>query len=258
MIKITPLASGSSGNSYLISNSNTSILIDAGLSGKQISERLNSIGVDPGCLKAILVSHAHTDHIKGVGVLSRKFRLPVFINEKTFQVAQHALGKLHQRETFHTGRAFEFSGFKIHPFSVPHDCADPVGFRISNGTAKIGIATDLGIVTGLVRNLMTGLNAVVLESNHDPVMLRDGPYPWELKQRVRSRLGHLSNEQSAELLESIVNDDLKVIILAHMSETNNTQELAEGCARESLRAFTAQKGSVFCATQYRVGPTVEL
>ena len=258
MIRITPLASGSSGNSYLISNRNAAILIDAGLSGKQIVERLNSVGADPGRLRGILVSHAHTDHIRGVGVLSRKFKLPVFINGKTLQVAKNTLGKLHQIETFNTGRAFDYAGFTIHPFSVPHDCADPVGFRISNGTGKVGLATDLGVVTGLVRNLLTGLNAVVLESNHDPAMLRDGPYPWELKQRVRSRLGHLSNEQSAELLESIVNSDLKAVILAHMSETNNTQELAESCARQCLKAFTAQRGAIFCATQNAAGPTVEL
>ena len=258
MIKITPLASGSSGNSFLVRNREASILIDAGLSGRQIIERLDGAGVDPCSLRAILVSHAHMDHVKGVGVLSRKFKIPVFINDKTFGVAEKTLGKLHRREFFSTGRMFEFAGFKVHPFSVPHDCADPVGFRISNGTAKFGIATDLGIATGLVRNLLTGLNAVILESNHDPVMLRDGPYPWELKQRVRSRLGHLSNEQSAELLESIVSDELRVVILAHMSETNNTEKLAEQRARESLQAFLAQNGTIFCATQSQVGPTVEL
>ncbi|MGC8657554.1 MAG: MBL fold metallo-hydrolase [Desulfomonilaceae bacterium] len=258
MVAITPLASGSSGNSYLVRNRESSFLIDAGLSGKQITERLDSAGVDPSSLKAILVSHAHIDHIKGIGVLSRKFKIPVFINEKTFAVAEKTLGKLYRRETFKTGKMFEFAGFKIHPFSVPHDCADPVGFRIANGATRFGIATDLGIVTGLVRNLLTGLNAVILESNHDPLMLRDGPYPWELKQRVRSRLGHLSNDQSAQLLESIVSDELRVVILAHMSETNNTEELAEQCARESLQAFLAQNGSIFCASQNRVGPTVEL
>ncbi|MCL5126586.1 MAG: MBL fold metallo-hydrolase [Deltaproteobacteria bacterium] len=258
MIAITPLASGSSGNSYLIRNNESSLLIDAGLSGKQIIERLDCAGVDPCCLKAILVSHAHMDHIKGIGVLSRKFKIPVFINEKTFVAAEKTLGKLYRRETFKTGKIFEYAGFKIHPFSVPHDCADPVGFRISNGTARFGIATDLGVATGLVRNLLTGLNAVILESNHDPLMLRDGPYPWELKQRVRSRLGHLSNDQSAQLLQSIVSDELRVVILAHMSETNNTEELAERCVRESLQAFLDQNGSIFCATQSQIGPTVEL
>jgi phosphoribosyl 1,2-cyclic phosphodiesterase len=258
LIQITPLASGSSGNSFLIRNSQGSMLIDAGLSGKQLVERLNDVGVDPCSLKGILVSHAHIDHVKGVGVLSRKFKLPVFINEKTFNAAEKTLGKLCRRESFQTGRAFEFSGFKIHPFSVPHDCADPVGFRISNGSASVGVATDLGVVTGLVRNLLTGLTAVILESNHDPTMLRDGPYPWELKQRVRSRLGHLSNEQSANLLERIVSDELRFVILAHMSETNNTEQLATQCAQESLQAFLAQRGSIILATQHHVGPTVEL
>ncbi len=257
-MKITPLASGSSGNSFLVQADGSAILVDAGLSGKRMVERLETVGMDPCSLAGILVSHGHSDHVKGVGVLSRKFKLPVLMNRGTLSVTQNALGKIHTLQTFETGRIFQFAGFRIHPFSVPHDCADPVGFRISVGTARLGIATDLGAATGLIQTVLAGLQVLVLESNHDPEMLRDGPYPWELKQRVRSRLGHLSNQESAKLLQRIVSDELKAVILAHMSETNNRVELALDCARASLREFLDHDGTVFCALQDQVGPTVEL
>lgn len=257
-MKITPLASGSSGNSFLVQANGSALLVDAGLSGKRMVERLETVGMDPCALAGILISHGHSDHIKGAGVLSRKFKLPVLMNRGTCGVATTGLGKLHRLEVFETGRIFQFAGFRIHPFSVPHDCVDPVGFRISVGTARLGIATDLGAATGLVQTVLAGLQVLILESNHDPEMLRDGPYPWELKQRVRSRLGHLSNQESAKLLQRVVSDELKAVILAHMSETNNRIDLALDCARESLRDFVEQKGTVFCALQDEVGPTVEL
>jgi phosphoribosyl 1,2-cyclic phosphodiesterase len=256
-MKITPLASGSSGNSFLIQDDSTAILVDAGLSGKQIQERIRSAGADPGALKGIIVSHGHSDHVKGVGVLSRKYKLPVWMNRGTWRVAESTVGKVHSLEFFETGRIFGVANLRIHPFSVPHDCADPVGFRISGGSCRLGIATDLGTATGLVASVLAGVHVVVLESNHDPVMLRDGPYPWELKQRVRGRLGHLSNGESASLLERILSDELKAVILAHMSETNNRAELALDCARRSLVGFLENNGTVHCASQDRVGPTIE-
>ncbi len=257
-MKITPLASGSTGNSFLIEANGAAVLVDAGLSCKQIVQRLDKVRVDPGSLKAILVSHGHSDHVRGVGVLSRKYRLPVFLNWGTWQAVEGTVGKVHRIEIFQTGKSFEFCGFRIHPFSVPHDCVDPVGFRISRGTARLGIATDLGTATGLVANFLTDLHAVVLESNHDPQMLRDGPYPWELKQRVRGRLGHLSNAESSQLLQRIVTDELKAVILAHMSRTNNRAELALACARKSLRDFLDNDGTVCCALQDEIGPSIEL
>ncbi|MBM3299101.1 MAG: MBL fold metallo-hydrolase, partial [Deltaproteobacteria bacterium] len=181
-MRITALASGSSGNSFLLQCNRAAILVDAGLSGKQMAERLAIAGVDPGSLKGILVSHGHVDHTKGVGVLSRKYKLPVLMNRGTWTAAQGNVGKVHSLELFETGRVFEFSGYRIHPFSLPHDCIDPVGFRISMGSTRVGIATDLGAATGLVTTLLSGLHALIIESNHDPQMLIDGPYPWELKQ----------------------------------------------------------------------------
>jgi phosphoribosyl 1,2-cyclic phosphodiesterase len=256
-MKITPLASGSSGNAFLIEGNGSALLADAGLSGKQMRERLEKAGFDPAALNGIIVSHGHSDHIKGVGVLSRKYKIPVWMNRGTWSVAEQSLGRLHSLDLFETGRIFQLGPFRIHPFSVPHDCADPVGFRISMGTCRLGIATDLGTVTGLVTTVLTDLQIVVLESNHDPIMLRDGPYPWELKQRVRGRLGHLSNFDTAHLLERIFSHELQAVILAHMSQTNNRAELALGCARESLKELLDNDGTICCASQDNVGPTIE-
>jgi len=256
-MRINPLASGSSGNSFLVQCNGSAVLVDAGLSAKQLCLRLETIGVDPKSLRGILVSHGHSDHVKGVGVLSRKYKLPVWMNKSTWAVVKGGVGSVHRLEIFETGKVFCAAGFKVHPFSVPHDCADPVGFRLSMGSARLGIATDLGTATGLIATLLTGVQVVVLESNHDPQMLMDGPYPWELKQRVRGRLGHLSNPDSARLLQRIFSDELQTVILAHMSETNNRAELALGCAQSSLREFLDQDGRICCATQDEVGPTIE-
>jgi len=257
-MKITPLASGSSGNSFLVQKNGSALLVDAGLSAKQITERLQKAGFDPALLKGIIVSHGHSDHVKGIGVLSRRFKLPVFMNSGTWEVVQVYAGELHRLECFQTGRIFDFCGFRIHPFSVPHDCADPVGFRITSGSASLGIATDLGAATGLVTSVLTGVQAVVLESNHDPQMLQKGPYPWDLKQRVRSRLGHLSNPDSAKLLQRIVTDELQQVILAHISQTNNKAELALECASGSLAEFLCRRGRIACALQDEIGPAIEL
>jgi phosphoribosyl 1,2-cyclic phosphodiesterase len=257
-MKLTPLASGSSGNSFLVQGAAGSFLVDAGLSAKRIGERLSRVGVDPASLNGILVSHGHSDHVKGVGALSRKYKLPIWMNRETWNLVKDSMGKIYKLEIFETGRVFEFAGFRIHPFSVPHDCVDPVGFRICQGTARLGIATDLGTATGLVTNLLTDLQVIVIESNHDPQMLLDGPYPWELKQRVRGRLGHLSNPDTARLLQRVFSDQLQAVVLAHMSETNNRAELALKCARTSLGEFLDHNnGMLCCATQHEIGPTIE-
>jgi phosphoribosyl 1,2-cyclic phosphodiesterase len=256
-MELIPLASGSTGNSYVVRNNGSAILVDAGLTAKKLTERLEKAGVDPGTIGGIIVSHAHSDHTKGVGVFSRKRKLPVCMNNKTWEASRNSIGEVHRLELFETGKIFQFLGFRIHPFSVPHDCSDPVGFRISSGTCGLGIATDLGVATSLVTNVLTGLQVVVVESNHDPKMLQEGPYPWELKQRVKSRLGHLSNPDSAKLLQRIVSDELRVVILAHLSETNNKPDLALGCARESLREFLDRSGQLYNAYQDEIGPAIE-
>lgn len=220
------LASGSSGNAIYVSDGDTSILIDAGLSGREIERRLSTCGVKMQSLSGIVVSHEHADHIHGVGILARRHQLPVYISQPTLQAASTRLKTLPKSIHFECGAAFHLNTLLIHPFSVSHDVCDPAGFTISSNGSKIGIATDLGIATELVKAHLKGCALLVLEANHDPSMLMQGPYPWPLKQRVRGRMGHLSNEASRDLLYEIRSEGLKNVILAHLSETNNTPEKA--------------------------------
>jgi phosphoribosyl 1,2-cyclic phosphodiesterase len=230
--KICALASGSKGNSIYVSNGETAILIDAGLSGAEIERRFRSRDINPESLDAIVVSHEHTDHIQGVGVLSRRFGIPVHISESTMRAARTQLGSLHEARYFSRGSAFSIGNLSVHPFSISHDAADPVGFTIQDGSQKVGIATDLGIVTELVCHHLKGCKLLVLEANHDLRMLEEGPYPWEVKQRIRSRMGHLSNEASRHLLSKVSHSDLQHVIVAHVSETNNVPERALSVVRE--------------------------
>ena len=223
---VSVLASGSRGNATYVSDGHTAILLDAGLSGVEIQRRMDAKGLDPALLQAILVSHEHADHIHGVGVLSRRFGLTVHISDATYKASKKGLGRLAGVRPFVCGEAFSIGTLAIHPFSISHDAIDPAGFTISGGRCKVGFATDLGVVTGLVREHLQACNILVLEANHDPEMLVDGPYPWPLKQRIRGRSGHLSNDDTASLLENLLHDKLRHVVLAHLSEENNTPEMA--------------------------------
>lgn len=234
MTKICVLASGSKGNAVYVSNEKTAILVDAGLSGTEIERRFRSRNINPDRLDAIVVSHEHRDHIQGVGVLSRRFGLPVYISESTLSEATTQLGFLHETRTFNQGTSFSIGDLSIHPFSVSHDAVDPVGFTIQDRSAKIGIATDLGVATQLVCHHLNGCRLVVLEANHDLKMLEDGPYPWQVKQRIRSRVGHLSNEASRDLLDKVSHSELEHVIVAHVSETNNQPDRALSVVREAV------------------------
>ncbi len=220
------LASGSKGNAIYVSDGTTALLIDAGLSGIEIERRLKSKGLSAENLDAILVSHEHSDHIQGVGILSRRYRLPVFMNAKTQQAALPQIGKISKLQNFECGRPFSIKSLTIHPFSISHDASDPAGFTIQHNGSKIGIATDLGIATAMVKDHLKGCHLVILEANHDPTMLFEGPYPWPTKQRIKGRSGHLSNEESSALLKEIRHTQLECVILAHLSETNNTSQKA--------------------------------
>lgn len=219
------LASGSRGNAIYISNGTTAVLIDAGLSGVEIERRLKSRGLCPEDLDALIVSHEHADHLQGVGVLSRKYKLPVYMNADT-QKAAYRLGKVNAVKSFNCSEPFMINTLSIYPFPISHDAADPAGFTLEQGGVKIGIATDLGIVTALVKEHLKGCSLLVLEANHDPEMLVQGPYPWPLKQRIQSRVGHLANADTHDLLRELQHDQLQHVVLAHLSETNNTPEKA--------------------------------
>lgn len=254
-LSICILASGSRGNAIYVSGGSTSILIDAGLSGIEIERRLNSKGLHPENLDAILVSHEHTDHIQGVGVLSRRFNLPVFISSKTEKAAVSKLGTVRVIKNFECGSTFMINDLSIHPFSISHDAEDPSGFTVNQNGTKIGLATDLGIATSMVKEHLKGCSLLILEANHDEDMLLNGPYPWPIKQRIRSRTGHLSNEASKNLLKEVQHDRLKYVILAHLSETNNTPQKA---LSEVGRAITDCQAQLDVATQDKCGALLRL
>lgn len=223
---VSVLASGSRGNATYLTDGHTAILIDAGLSGTQIQRRMADKGLDPKRLDAILVSHEHADHIKGVGPLSRRFGLTVYISDATRQASHKALGPLFDVRPFTCGRAFAIGTLAVHPFSLSHDAQDPAGFTVACNGAKVGLATDLGMVTSVVKTHLDACDILILEANHDARMLIDGPYPWPLKQRIQSRSGHLSNDDTARLLATLRKERLTHVILAHLSEENNTPQKA--------------------------------
>lgn len=239
-LSVCVLASGSKGNAIYVSDGNAAILVDVGLSGIQIERRMHAAGLTVAQLSAIVVSHEHSDHVRGVGVLSRRYRLPVYISPRTEKATGTQLGRLHEIRHFEIGRPFGLGGMTIHPFATSHDAQDPAGFTISRNGHKIGIATDLGIATGMIKEHLKSCALLVLEANHDPAMLIDGPYPWPLKQRIKSRNGHLSNEDSGSLLAEICHNGLCHVILAHLSETNNTPKKALCAIEKALGA--AERG----------------
>lgn len=190
--------------------------------------------MEASSLNTVLVTHEHSDHLSGAGILCRRYGFPLHITPQTYQAGQKNLGKISPPIYYQPGSAFKIGDLTIEPFSVPHDAADPVGLVISNSSVRIGIVTDLGYVTNLVREKLRGCDCLVLESNHDPELLRIGPYPWELKRRVRGKHGHLSNDEAASLLSELAHENLKLVILAHVSEKNNRYELADITARNAL------------------------
>lgn len=259
-MRLCVLGSGSKGNSTYIECGQTRILIDGGFSGVETERRLQSIGVDIAELSAILVTHEHGDHIRGVAVLSRKCKLPVYINEPTFNAAQKDLNSLHAVHHFETGCSFPFQDINIHPFSISHDAADPVGFIIEDGRFKIGYCTDTGAISKMMRHRLAGCHGLVLESNHDPVLLKQGPYPPSLQQRVRSKTGHLANDEAARFVRELVHEQLFHVVLAHISDTNNRPEMVREAIRvEMAEAFPGDcQPSISLARQDRAGRLIDL
>lgn len=253
-IRFCVLSSGSKGNAIWIETEEQALLVDSGLSGKELKRRIGQSGLDPAKLKAILVTHEHRDHISGVGIAARTFNVPVWINEPTFRQANSGLGKI-RMECFRTGGDFGFGNLNIHAFSISHDCSDPVGFIFESKGVRLGLATDLGVVTNLVREHLTGCQALIVESNHDPKMLMEGPYPWETKRRVRGRRGHLSNADTAELVAAVDHKELEFVVLAHLSETNNLPDLA---LEEVGRAVRDRRWALSAASQHCPGEVLEL
>ncbi len=236
-LTLSVFASSSAANTIFVASETTSVLIDAGLSLRQIEQRLAALGTTAAALAGVCLSHEHSDHILGVPALHRRYGTPIYANAGTLDGARRLWKTFAPAcRIFTTGAAFAIGDLTIEPFAVPHDAYDPVGFVISSNGARIGIATDLGMPTTLVRERLRGCHAVVIESNHDERLLRDSPRPWALKQRILGRQGHLSNRHAAELLAEIAGPRLRRVVLAHVSEECNAPALALGEIRECLRA----------------------
>jgi len=245
-MRVCVLASGSSGNCTLFESKHARVLLDVGISWTRVAKSLGSIGVDPLSIDALVVTHEHTDHISGVGVAARKLHCPIYANIKTLYFTASRLKNVEKDKIvpIDAGKPFMVKDLEFTAFPVPHDAASPVGYIVRSNGVKAGIATDLGYATNVVRHSLGGCNALVLESNHDRKMLLDGAYPPELKQRIASKRGHLSNDQSADLLSKIMHDGLATVFLAHISAENNTQEFAFNTAARVLNELDRQDVSL--------------
>ena len=225
-MRYSVLGSGSKGNAIFLESGKTSILIDAGFSGKELEKRLAVHGRELGALSGLFLTHEHGDHIQGAGVISRRCSLPVYANHGTFKGSERTVKKLHKRVEFETGSSCELQDLEVRSFRISHDTLDPVGYLISDGKHSVACCTDTGKVTHLIANRLSNCDALILEFNHDLIMLKNGPYPFSLQQRVRSNQGHLANNDAAEFLKSVLHDKLQQVVLAHLSETNNRVDIA--------------------------------
>jgi phosphoribosyl 1,2-cyclic phosphodiesterase len=233
IVKVCVLASSSAGNSIYVAGARTRILIDAGLSRKETLARLAAIGEDGDRMDAILITHEHSDHIAGLPVLARHTGAPVFLTHQTAPLIDWR-GAVPAVECFQAGARFDVGDITVQSFTVPHDAADPVGFALTVEGVRLGIVTDLGYLPDSVKHHVSGANFLLLESNHDVDMLKVGPYPWSLKQRVLSRKGHLSNDAAGAYIVEELPGEVHTLVLGHLSENNNLPALAELSARQAL------------------------
>ncbi|MFN8389634.1 MAG: MBL fold metallo-hydrolase [Bdellovibrionota bacterium] len=251
MFEFCVLSSGSKANCLYVRKNDTRVLVDCGLSARETARRLRSIGVEPTQIHAIVVTHEHRDHICGIPVFHRLHKTKIYANHGTYQGCD-LLNEVHNdfRHTFETGESFRIGELDFESFSIVHDAADPVAFRISDGEHTLGIVTDLGQITSLVRERVKDLDAIVLESNHDPLLLQECPYPWELKQRIAGRSGHLSNDTAGDLLKHIHQESgraLRYVVAAHISEKSNDPGLALEVLRNAWAEHTLRPHPEFAA-----------
>lgn len=238
MLGFCPLASGSKGNCIYLGTKNAKILIDAGISGRAITQRLDEINVAITEIDAILITHEHSDHIQGLRVLAYRMGIPVFANKGTASAITETFGAPANFKIFTTGETFYYNGMEIHPFSIQHDTNDPVAFTIKFDDLKLGFCTDLGFVTSLVRGQLKNCDYLYIEANHEPSMVHACPRPMVYKQRVLGRSGHLSNEAAGQLLMDVADEKLKHVHLAHLSQECNSPIVAKKTIEEALQKIT--------------------
>jgi|SRR6056297_258425 len=244
-LKFCSLFSGSDGNSQYIEYKSTKILVDSGLSGKKIQNQLISIQANPEEIQAIFITHEHIDHIKGAGVLSRRYDIPIYANKKTWEAMLPKIGNIEDKNIriIEKNKSIEFNELVINSFSVHHDAVDPVGYTISNNKKKICLLTDTGVVDENIKANLDNFDLLLLETNHDVEMLKVGSYPFNLKKRILSKFGHLSNETAGHFLTKILKDREEVVLLGHLSAENNFPDLAEKTVSNILveKGFTPGK-----------------
>lgn len=234
MIQFMSLVSGSSGNSSLISDGKTTLLIDCGISGVKLAEKLDEAGFVPSNISGLLITHEHSDHTCGVGVIARRFGIPLYATEKTFAAMNTGKVDPGLLNIICPGDTFSIGDIGVHPFSIPHDAADPVGYSFFADNNKYTLATDIGFMPDTLFEELKGSRQIILESNHDVEMLRFGGYPFYLKKRILSEIGHMSNELSAQVSVRLANCGTESIMLAHLSRENNTPEIAEITTHNAL------------------------
>src|SRR4051812_33434638 len=251
------LGSGSAGNSALIATDHCRILVDGGLSARQIVVRLEQCGVTPEQLDGVLLTHEHGDHVCGLEVLCRKFKIPIYANALTAEAIRYdsPLDRHRNWRIFHTGAEFAICDVTVQTFPVPHDAVDPVGFAFHAGSRSLGFITDLGYATKMLVERLRLVHTLVIETNHDEKMLQaDSHRPWPVKQRIMSRHGHLSNAAAAAVIEELLPGKVERVVLGHLSRDCNTPGLATGAIRALLEKTGKIDMEVFCASQSEISP----
>ena len=265
-MRLCSIASGSSGNCIYVGSEATHLLVDVGISGKRTEAGLSSLGITGKDLDGILITHEHSDHISGLGVMARKYEVPIYATRGTIEAMCEtgSLGKV-DKSLFHEIKEEEkliIKDLMVNPMRISHDAAQPVAYRICYGHQKVGICTDLGVYNDYTVECLKGMDALLIEANHDVNMLQVGPYPYYLKQRILGDRGHLSNENSGRLLSRILHDKLQTIILGHLSKENNFPELAYEAVRMEItmgdNPYNANDFRMLVANRSEVSPVVEL
>ena len=259
-MRVSILASGSSGNITLLETGRTRLLVDAGLGKRETLARLAAVESNVKQIDGILITHEHTDHCNGLPQMLGLWKAPLYVTEPTMDAMKHILPETFEKrlcgvEMIHAGQPFAVGDIEVHAFAIPHDAADPVGFTFRTNGTKVALVTDLGYMPELVKVHLRGAECLILESNHDLEMLKVGPYPWVVKQRILSRTGHLSNHAVSEYLSDPDGFDAaaRYLVLAHLSEENNNPFTAEICAQEALDrrpAEAAFAGELLVASQH--------